>query len=104
MPRQDFVAILPKIKASIKLKGYFLAGVFTVMDNEKYTEEEKRMGCNRTRKGHSIHQFGLNQLLKDFIDFRVLRYEEEVYDDPGHPPYFRPHKHAIAVIFAQKTG
>ena len=93
MPRQDFIAILPKIKASIKPKGYFLAGVFTVMDNQKYTEKKGY------RKGHL---FGLNQLLKDFIDFRILRYEEGVYNDLGHPPDFRPHQHAIAMIFAQK--
>lgn len=93
MPRQDFIAILPKIKANIKPKGYFLAGAFTVMDNQKYTEKKGY------RKGHL---FGLNQLLKDFIDFRILRYKEGVYNDPGHPPDFRPHQHAIAMIFVQK--
>jgi hypothetical protein len=81
MSRQDFIAILPKIKANIKPKGYFLAGAFTVMDNQKYTEKKGY------RKGHL---FGLNQLLKDFIDFRILRYEEGVYNDSGHPHIFDP--------------
>jgi len=81
MSRQDFIAILPKIKANIKPKGYFLAGAFTVMDNQKYTEKKGY------RKGHL---FGLNQLLKDFIDFRYCDTKRGCITIPDTPYIFDP--------------
>jgi 2-polyprenyl-3-methyl-5-hydroxy-6-metoxy-1,4-benzoquinol methylase len=87
LPKGDALNLIKKAKKKIKPAGFIVVCAFT----------------NDNPSGKKIKfKFKSQELLKIFLDFKVLKYFEGIITDKPHRGFPKLHKHGVARILAQK--
>ncbi len=82
--------IVNSIKNNSKIGSYIIIEVFT--KNDPSFVSDNKFNC----------YFEEQELLKIFLEFKVVYYLDNIISDNGHPGFEAPHKHGVLKIIVQK--
>jgi tellurite methyltransferase len=90
LDKEKVLKIIHNIRTNSKIGAYIIIDVFT-KDDPSFLNNNK-FNC----------YFDNQELLKLFLDFKVIYYLENIILDNGHPGSEGPHKHSVSKIVVQK--
>lgn len=91
--KDDALSIIRSMQNGTIDNGFIIISGFTVDDLAFQKPLNKNRGF-----------FKKDELKELFHDFKIIRYDERLIDDPGHPGSEQPHKHGVVKLIAQKVG
>lgn len=105
--RDEFQALLVRIKNGLQPGGVFIGSIFT--DADPMAGQLKNFYFDTT-DGQDFHGLegenryfpGPDELRQAFENFEVIFHKELEFEDKGHPGAPEPHHHAVARIVARK--
>ena len=86
LDKEKALEILYNIKSNAKIGSYIVIDVFT--KNDPSFKGDNKFTC----------YFEEQELLKKFLDFKIIYYLENIILDSGHPGFELPHKHGVSKI------
>jgi len=91
--KDDVLNIIKSMQDGVIDNGFIVISGFTVVDPAFQKPFNKNKGF-----------FEKDELKELLHDFKIIRYEEHLISDPGHPGSEQPHTHGIVKLIAQKVG
>lgn len=103
LPLGSSPAVVEGIKKTLRKSGHCCVTVFTTEDPGCQDSREFRRGKTFSKPSDCarmvVHYFTPNELLRNFVDLRVIYYLEELYLDTKHG---QTHYHGVARLVARK--